>query len=393
MHSIRRSCHSALRKSGAASSYAYANGSSRAFSRSCARSRGALPVYLEPSSPELSSLLSTFNSKILLPYHLTKEQQKLVYMKENQAKLEAEPVEISLGDVTLPLEHIDRNHLPNRWKQLREIVRQSETREDWENVVRILEGFENAGVRVKPEWRELIVRHLNASGNQHLVLKALQRAKATGLRLSDYGVLVQVLRGVHDKAALADWEQEETKKALRLAKQLVELMDDEEHCGGQGRGEMVSENDWRSKPSVIAVPTEMAARLAESHGGNVEEVNKLANRLVTALKQSQFMTELEDTAQRSQTTTFNNVTLQQSFITAHCYELLQLIFIWNALKTSRTVLGSAMPMASEAQEVEARVLQVLTEGVEAVDKLRTRNGKEINNAYVGYVRDALERCR
>lgn len=168
-------------------------------------------------------------------------------------------------------------------------MRKSETREDWENVVRILEGFENAGIHVKPEWRELVVRHLNLSGQQHLVLKALQRPRATGLRLSDYGVLVQALRGVHDKAALADWEQEETAKALRLAKQLVELMDHEDHCGGQSRGEMVSEKDWRSKPSVIALPTEMAARLAETQGGNVEEVNKLTNRLVNALKQAQFM--------------------------------------------------------------------------------------------------------
>lgn len=230
---------------------------------------------------------------MLLPHHLTPAQQKLVYAQENRAKLDAEPVEISLGDVTLPLEHLDRNHLPNRWKHLREIVRQSSTREDWENVIRVLEGFENAGVRVKSEWRELVVRNLNASGNQHLVLKALQRAKATGLRLSEYGVLVQVCKGVHDRASLADWEEEETRKAARFAKQIVELMDEEEHCGGQARGEMVSERDWRSRPFVIALPTELAARLALSEeggagAGSVEEVAKLAKRLVAALQQSQF---------------------------------------------------------------------------------------------------------
>ncbi|KAF1847736.1 uncharacterized protein K460DRAFT_280823, partial [Cucurbitaria berberidis CBS 394.84] len=334
-------------------------------------------------------------SKVLLPYHLTKEQQKLVYKADNKAKLEAEPVEITLGDVTLPLEHLDRNHLPNRWKHLKGIVQKSETREDYENVVRILEGFENAKIRVKPQWREFIVRHLNLSGNQHLVLKALQRAKATGLRLSDHGVLVQVIKGVHDKAALADWEQEETTKALRLAKQLVELMDDEEHCGGQGRGEMVSERDWRSKPSVIALPTEMAARLAERHGGDVEEVKKLANRLATALKQDQFTDELDSIAQRSSKTSsdFTNGARQQDFVTTQCYDLLQLIFIWNALKTSRKVLGNEMPMAQETLEVESSVQQVLKEGVEVVNKLRMRDGKTMVNGQVSYVTNALERCQ
>jgi hypothetical protein len=165
----------------------------------------------------------------------------------------------------------------------------SETKEDWENVVRMLEGMENAGIKVKQNRQEMVVRQLNLHGMQHLVLKALQRPKATGVRLSSWGVLVQVLRSVHDKAALADWEKDETIKALRLAKQVVELMDDEEHCGGQPRGEMKSEGDFRAKPVVVALPTELAAVLAEKHAGDKEEVKKMANRLVNALKQDDYI--------------------------------------------------------------------------------------------------------
>jgi hypothetical protein len=165
----------------------------------------------------------------------------------------------------------------------------SETKEDWENVVRMLEGMENAGIKVKQNRQEMVVRQLNLHGMQHLVLKALQRPKATGVRLSSWGVLVQVLRSVHDKAALADWEKDETIKALRLAKQVVELMDDEEHCGVQPRGEMESKGDFRGKPVVVALPTELAAVLAEKHAGDKEEVKKMANRLVNALKQDDYM--------------------------------------------------------------------------------------------------------
>jgi hypothetical protein len=149
--------------------------------------------------------------------------------------------------------------------------------------VRILEGFENAGIQLPTTRQELVVRKLNAAGMQHLVLKALQRPKATGLRMHDYRLLLQVLRGVHDMAALSDWEKDETAKALRFAKQIVELLEDSEHCG-----RAAAEHDFRGRPSVIAVPTEMAAVLADRYGGDVEEVKKYAGRLVAALKQDDY---------------------------------------------------------------------------------------------------------
>ena len=165
----------------------------------------------------------------------------------------------------------------------------SETKEDWENVVRMLEGFENAGIKVKPGWQEMVVRYLNLHGMQHLTLKALQRSKATGLRLSTWHVMMQVIRMVHDKAALTDWEKEETTKAARWAKQVVELMDDEEHCGSETRGGMKSDLDFRGKPVVVAMLTELVAVLAEKHGGDKEEAKKMANRLVNAMKQDDYM--------------------------------------------------------------------------------------------------------
>lgn len=224
----------------------------------------------------------------MLPEHLSREQQKLVYKQKSRAKLETEPVEVTIGDVTLPLEHIDRNVRPSRWESLREVVRQSETTADWENVVRVLEGFHSAGIAIKPEWQDFVVRKLIENGHHNLVLKALQRVKATGLRLSNYNVTKRVLKGAHERAALSDWEKVETVKALRYAKQIVELMEEEEHHGVVARGKMVVENDWRSKPYVIAVPTELAAEVAQKHGGDVETVKPFANRLVNALKQDNF---------------------------------------------------------------------------------------------------------
>jgi hypothetical protein len=358
-----------------------------------------LPNFLPPSSPELSALLSTFNSKVLLPSHLTAEQQKLVYSQESRAKLEAEPVEITLGDVTLPLEHIDRNRLPNRFKHLKQIISKSETKEDWENVVRCLEGFEEAGIEVRAQWQEMVVRQLNLAGMQHLVLKALQRPKASSIRLSNLGVLRQVLRTVHDKAALADWAQEDTHKSFKLAKQVVELMEDEEHCGSQKRrvkkGES-SEGDWRGRPSVVALPTEMAAVLAEKYGGDKEEVKKLCNRLINALKQSEYLTALDATSQRSTTTAadFPNITTHLIFLSEYSIDLLEVVIVWNALKTCRKVLGAELPMREEAQQFEARSEEVLKQAIASLDSIsKDKAGKPLKSAFVTYIKDALERCR
>jgi hypothetical protein len=218
-----------------------------------------------------------------LPAHLTKEQEKLVYQLDNKAKLEAEPVEITLGDVTLPLEHLDRNRLPSQWGTFRDIMNQSETREDFENVVRVLEGYKNAGISLKSERQAKAIRRLGLHGMQHLILKALQRAKATGLSLHDWNIMSEVLRAIYDKAALADWDQDETTKALRFAKQLVELLEVEEHQAGPA-----TPYDLRGDPAVIAVPTALTAVLALKHGGDRDEVKSLAGRLVAALQQHNY---------------------------------------------------------------------------------------------------------
>ncbi|KAI4626889.1 uncharacterized protein J4E87_004230 [Alternaria ethzedia] len=400
MYSIRRGCQSALLRSD--NICLYANGSRRAFSRTAVSQRGALPNFLPPSSPELSKLLSTFNSQILLPEHLTKEQQKLVYSQESRAKLEAEPIEITLGEVTLPLEHLDRNRLPNRYKRLREICNQSETKEDWENVVRCLEGFQEAGIKVHWQWQELVIRKLNLAGMQHLVLKALQRAKETGVKLNNYGVLRAVLRTVHDKAALADWAQDDTIKAHKLAKQVVELMEDEEHYVGKrpvkprGKPDKFAEGDYRGRPSVVALPTEMAAVLADRYGGDKEEVKTLSSRLVHALQQSGYTTSLDAISRNSdaRAADFVNVTKLLEHITDHCYELLEVLIIWNALKTSRKVLGAEMLMSEEAQTFETRTKLVLIEGVRSLDDMsKNKEGKPLIPAYVRYIKDTVDKTQ
>jgi len=373
--------------------FALAQGYRRAFSRSARCARGALPVFAEPSSPDLQSLLADFNAKVLLPLHLNDDQQKLVYRQANRAKLEAEPVEITLGDVTLPLQHLDRNRLPKRWQHFRDIVMKSQTRNDWANVVRLLEGFENAGLRVRSRWQIMAVRQLNLAGMHSLVFQALQRVQATGLHLTDRGVLLQVLRGLHDKAATADWDKEETTQALRMTKQVVDLMEAKDHHAAN-RGEPPA--DRRGDPVVIALLTELTAVLAQRHGGDSSELAKLVNRLLTALVQTNFESTLKDLAgSEASSSSGKSKRASDRLRYFDCGgNIVSLIMVWNALKTSRAVLGADMPMADTAQSLETKYEKAVVDGVESLAALKSVDSSNPpENSFLAYVKDAVARCQ
>ena len=393
MFAIRRSCAATLRSSTAP------NGT-RAFSRSAACHRGGLPVFVAPSSPELSTLLATFNSKILLPAHLTRDQQKLVFSKDGHAKLNTEPVDVTIGDVKLPLEPIDRNHLPGRFETLRDIIAGSSTRDDWENVMRAIEGFESAGIPVRPQWQEMVIRKLAECDMHSLILKALQRPKATTMRLSNHGLLRSVLRAVHDRAArnptatdsVAAWGKDETAAALRLATQIVELMEDPEHHSVKPANAMVPHKDLRGRPTVAALPTELAAILAERHGADSEPVKTFSARLLATLEQSEFTTEIDRIAAADWTAPVSKTALVDS-LTAHCHDLVELVIIWNALATSRRVLGANMPHADVAVQYETRLERVLTEAVAKAKKATVYNGTQLKIRYPAYVEHSIKVCR
>lgn len=232
-------------------------------------------------------MLSTLNSKALLPKHLTLEQEKLVYKPENRPKLEQEPIEITLGDVTLPLEHIDRmKDQPAYRKQFNNIMHVSKTPEDWENLVRVMEGAHNANLHLPTHTLIKAIRLLSQENMQHLVLKALQRVEATGVRLRNFELIAMVMRGVRDRAWQSGWSKDELQKALRFSQQIVELMEHPEHMGKGPRSDMP---DYRGHPSFVAVPAEMAAELSYRYDVDLESTKKYATRLMNALKQHEFL--------------------------------------------------------------------------------------------------------
>lgn len=109
-----------------------------------------------------------------------------------------------------------------------------------------------------------------------------------------------------------------------------------------------------------------------------------------------FQTSLDAISRNSdaRATDFVNVTKLLEHITDHCYELLEVLIVWNALKTSRKVLGAEMPMSEEAQTFETRTKLVLIEGVRSLDDMsKNKEGKPLMPAYVRYIKDTVEKTQ
>jgi hypothetical protein len=77
----------------------------------------------------------------------------------------------------------------------------------------------------------------------------------------------------------------------------------------------------------------------------------------------------------------------------HIHHVLPLIIVWNALKTSRKVLGADMPSPEMAQQMEQHTEKVLSEGLDSVERLLVRGEASFKNAMVEYARDAVKRCQ
>ncbi|KAJ9664471.1 hypothetical protein H2201_005219 [Coniosporium apollinis] len=251
-----------------------------------ASTRG-LPTFTETPNTELNTLLATMRTKVFLPAHLNREQLDLIYKPVHIPRLSnpTEPVYASIGGEDIPLEHINRvRDLPRTWPIFNSALCAAQSKQDWANIVTMLEGFKSSKRKLKSAWLQKFVRRANMAGRQAVVLQALQRVEHTGLSLGDQGVLETVLAGVVDMAVVHKWGEEHTKKALSYAEQVAAWMEQPEHCGRA----WVGKSDPRASPAVIGVLVELSAVLATKFEERLDDDGKVkmyTERLLAAIEQ------------------------------------------------------------------------------------------------------------
>ncbi|KAL1644458.1 hypothetical protein SLS58_004372 [Diplodia intermedia] len=336
-----------------------------------------LPTFEPSSNEELDALLDRARRHIIVPAHLNPEQKRLVYREKHRARLSPdapEPVWSAVAGVDVALEHIDRHSdIPSRWHVFSNALRLAETPADWENVGRLIEGLADAGVPMTQMWVQKFVREAAIKGMMHVVLRALQRAERTDVRLGSRETVSRVMWAVRGIAANNGWGEIETDRALRYAQLVVELMESEEHVGGPKR-RVPQLGDLRTLPFVIATPLELAAARALRYTEGADKdgmVQLYAERLCANLKNFGLQ---ESVPQKGKSTNKNaaegygKVSGRYGRFLEATDKLRRLIPVWHGLVLAQRVLKpkNLMPLA----DIETyRLLQELREGIEASAKV------------------------
>jgi len=158
-------------------------------------------------------------------------------------------------------------------------------KQDWQNLPGLLEGYHRSKVRLDPVWLGRMIAGAREADALSIVVQCLQQVEKNGFSLSIPAVREGLLLAIRRTAreAETEWDAEETAKALKRAEVVLGHMEHPEHCGSR----KVTDQDPRADPYVIAVPCELAARLALDGARQdvLAKVELYSTRLISALAQ------------------------------------------------------------------------------------------------------------
>lgn len=226
------------------------------------------------SSPELDDVLTTIRNKILLPSYLPQDQRKQLFSPKHEQKLRQNPITMEIDSEVLRFGHMDlMKDLPNTRKLLYDAVGRMQTREDFENLPRLLEGLHSAGRRLQTRDYVRIARIAAERGCLYTVIESARMARRTGMRLDASEKVAEILAYVQlkaidasskgDKAAVAA-----SDKALLWSEMVVDLLQGDLHGRRIPQGQKDDRFPLHLDPQVLAAPLHMAAQVAtQAHGG------------------------------------------------------------------------------------------------------------------------------
>ncbi|KAI9047388.1 hypothetical protein LZ554_008834 [Drepanopeziza brunnea f. sp. 'monogermtubi'] len=252
----------------------------RTFSSSTIRQRhGAIPSFTEVSSPELQDLLTRIRERIFLPAHVNESQRKLIFSPKHAKSLEVEPAIANIAGEDFRLRHLELTRdVPSRRTAVLKALRLMKEKRDWDNLPNLLGGLKNAGCQHGPQVRLAVVGKAGKAGRQDTVLECLRRAEFTGLTLQHLEMPTQVLYWMAQKAVAADWDAQETKKALAWAEMVRDMMEEPKHKVMPKRDIPKYLDASKDQPEVPGILLQLAAvratQIGKDEGGKVERYAK-----------------------------------------------------------------------------------------------------------------------
>ena len=173
---------------------------------------------------------------------------------------------------------------------LHEAVSRMATRDDFDNLPRLLEGLHGARRRLRPTDYARITRAAGDRGFVHLMIDCARNVKRTGFALDTSQKINEILAYVQARAAASGWREGSTRKALAYARLVVdELLEDEAHRPKRRAVTGVADDMKKNLPAgrgfplnrdpvILAAPLGLAAARAVKHLGGQDEGGEVARR-------------------------------------------------------------------------------------------------------------------
>ncbi|KAI1313593.1 hypothetical protein F5Y03DRAFT_381164 [Xylaria venustula] len=270
----------------------------RSFTSTCQRNAN-ITTFTPTSSPDLDSLLQEIRHKIILPAYLPMDQRKKIYSVRWQKKLEADPITIEIDGEVLKFRYLNPlKDIPGTRKSIEAALRQFNTPGDFANLKPLLEGIHYAGRKIDQNFYAKILRIIGGKGHIYDMIDCARSVRRTGYKIDSHEKANELLLYVQLKARDADWDEAETKQALRWAEMIVEMLQAKAHQPKRPKYEPVlpGEIPWVRDPMIQTAQLHLAAVLATRYEASEEllaKVNKLAQDIVALWPEGKKLTELQ----------------------------------------------------------------------------------------------------
>ncbi|KAJ5177149.1 uncharacterized protein N7482_003026 [Penicillium canariense] len=244
-------------------------------------SKSAIPTFAPTSSPELDQLLNRFRQDRFIPSGLPNQQRRNTFKEKHKQRLEEEPITVAISETEdFTLRPMTINELPTK-SDAYEVLRLIAVNNEWKALVPFLSGLYMSNLRLSNNRLEQLVRKASDAGKLPIIMECIRQSHRTGFYLRDLGVVKRLFFDIHVLAQNGDFKGVAVTKALNMAKQAVDLMNQY----AATHSSSVKADIPQNQPFVIGTLLELSAARAISDFGGKDQANEVlsyARKLVAA---------------------------------------------------------------------------------------------------------------
>ncbi|KAJ5222023.1 uncharacterized protein N7469_010910 [Penicillium citrinum] len=257
-------------------------GQSVTFSQIRNYSGATVPNFTPTSSAELDQALSRFREQLFIPYGLPRRQRRSMFQEKHAQRLLDQPITVSISEnEQFTLRPMKLSDLPTK-KEALQVLKLMEAANDFKNFVPFMSGLGMANFVLNSNQWEHLMRVTNKSNKLSTILQCAKQQN-TGLQLQGIDLNRRLFFELHTIAQKADYNVAEVKKALGLAKQAIDLIENEHHKNKNWKPTVFE--DPLKQPFVIGTLLELSASRAIGEFGGKDETNEVmsyARKLVNS---------------------------------------------------------------------------------------------------------------